>query len=253
MKKGFTLIEMAVIIIIIGFLTSIFLFGQDVLDGQKNSEVITELTYFKEAQESFIDQYNFRPGDVPSSILTGNFSDYADDLCSTSSTGNGAWDNEVERDLAWLQLSQARYIRQQIYFDPCSAPAYRDPKTHRPESEPYTGAGYTFLNNVTINHNSTDHRFAYIIRLGKKDNSSDTELSSGALTIRSVRSIDTKIDQPNTPLSGRFFITHPDDIDNCVNIESGNIVYEPEQTEDVYCTGNLAEYGSDELSNAYTP
>lgn len=243
-EKGFSLIELAIVLVIIGFASAIFFAGQGVMQTYKVNSVVTEISYFENAKTSFKEKYGYRPGDVPTSTLSSYFDDYADDTCGISTLGNGHWDNDTEKDLAWLQMYNVKTIRQQIRFDPCSAPAYRDAGIHRPLSDAVKAAGWTFLQDVTVTANSTDYNFYYVTRIGRKSSATDKDLSGGAMPVAMHMAIDSKIDEPYTPVSGKYFV----DI-NC--IDDSDATYKNEQDQS-RCTGNYAEiiplYG-----DTYTP
>lgn len=248
--RGFSLIELSIVIVIIGFASAIFFAGQSVMQTYKVNAVITELTYFENAKNQFKEKYGYLPGDVPTSLLDKYFDDYADgdgdnDACGISTLANGRWDNTTEKDLAWLQMYNVKTIRQQIRFDPCNAPAYRDPGIHRPLSEAVKAAGWTFLQAVTVTANSTDFRFYYVTRIGRKDDSTDVDLEGGAMPVSMHMAIDAKIDKPFTPVSGKYFVD-----ENCIAASSTDYKEEQDQSR---CTGNYAEVNPLESGSTYTP
>ncbi len=247
MKKGFSVVELAVVVVVIGVLISMFFFASGILDSAKVNGIITEINYFRAAHDKFREKYGFRAGDVPASFLSQNgFSGYADDTCSITSLGNGKWDNAIEEDLIWLQLSMQKFIRQNIYFDPCSAPTYRDVGTHRPASEAVNGVGWTFVNNdsVIISSGPTTRRFLYVLKVGQKADSSDRFLSKGKIKVAIHMDIDAKIDAPFTPTSGKYFVSA-----ECID-SAGAYLGEKNTSE---CVGAYAEIPSEVVDSAYTP
>ncbi|MDX1949728.1 MAG: prepilin-type N-terminal cleavage/methylation domain-containing protein [Rickettsiales bacterium] len=246
-QKGFSVVELAVVVVIIGVLISMFFFASGILDTAKVNGIISEINYFKASQDRFREKYGFRPGDVPASFLSQNgFTGYSDDVCATTNFGNGKWDNATEEDLIWLQMSMQKFIRQSIYFDPCSAPAYRDVGTHRPASEAVNGVGWTFVNtdSVVISSGPTTRRFLYVLKVGQKNNSSDRTLSKGKIKVSIHMDIDTKIDAPFTPTSGKYFVGA-----ECIDA-AGAYLGEKSTNE---CVGGYAEIPSEVLENLYTP
>jgi prepilin-type N-terminal cleavage/methylation domain-containing protein len=243
-KSGFSLIEMAVVIVIISFLAILFFFGSNVMESQRVNGVISEITYFRNAHDSFRDKFGYRPGDVSASEITTNFDDFADDYCSISTLGNGQWDNLTEEDLVWLQLAYSEYIRQDIRFDPCGGDVGREPGEHRPESGSINAAGWTYLNDVTFTHGVDDYTALYVLRLGKKDDASDTSLRGGQLDVRMASAVDAKMDSPNTPLTGRIFTSL-----ECIKV---SVLEYKNEGDGSKCTLNYGEVAS-EYVDGYTP
>ncbi len=61
--KGFSLLEVAIAITIIGVLTAVVLKGQSLLEEAKIHSVCTQIRQIKTAIEMFRDRYNYLPGD----------------------------------------------------------------------------------------------------------------------------------------------------------------------------------------------
>lgn len=248
-KLGFSLIELSVVIVIIGFASAIFFAGQTVMQTYKVNGVVAEISYYENAKKSFIEKYGYRPGDVPVALFSQYFDDYADgdgdnDACGIGSLGNNKWDNNTEKDLAWLQLYNVKMIKNRVRFDPCNAPAYRDPDIHRPLSDSIKASGWTFLHSDIVTANSVDYEFYYVTRLGRKSSATDKDLSGGAMTVAMHMAIDIKIDSPYTPVGGRYFVD-----EECIDTDG---TYLDEQ-DPARCTGNYAEINPLESGASYTP
>ncbi len=242
--SAFSLIELAIVIVIIGVLASIFFAGQGIMQSYKVSSVVSEISYYENAKNSFRDQYNYRPGDVPTSLMSNYFDDYADDDCGGGSYGNNQLDSDTEKDLAWIQLSNVNIIRQQIRFNPCAAGNYREPGIHRPLSDAVKAAGWTFLHTDSITIGGDTSTFYYITRIGRKDSSTDKDLEGGALPVALHMAIDAKVDMPYTPVSGRYYVG-----EECIDVD-GSFKDEQDKSR---CTGNFAEIDPLTSGTEYTP
>lgn len=247
-RSGFSLIELAIVLVVISIIVGVLVGGAEFQRASQVSTIVSEMGYFTDAKNAFMDKYKFRPGDMPATALVDNFPSgtNADNTCSTTDLGDSYWSNDTEEDLAWIQLSYGGFIRQKIDFDPCTAPAYRAVGTHRPESEAVATAGYGFQGIVKVYAYATPllgteipYRYLHVLTMGTQEDSTDTDLSGGALPVTVAREIDAKIDQPNTPFSGRFAVS-----EDCIDRASGALTYWDEATrsgEDRTCRAYLAE------------
>ncbi len=65
-KKGFTLVELAIVMTIIGLLIGGVLKGQEMLNNARISAQIKQFTAVSAASVGFIDRFRYKPGDFPS-------------------------------------------------------------------------------------------------------------------------------------------------------------------------------------------
>jgi prepilin-type N-terminal cleavage/methylation domain-containing protein len=86
-KNGFTLVEVAIAIMIIGLLTGGVLTGKSLIDGAKVTRAVAELKSIETSPRIFKSIYNSLPGDMndASTKLPGCTSP----PCSTNGNGNG--------------------------------------------------------------------------------------------------------------------------------------------------------------------
>ncbi len=249
-EAGFNLIEATIVLSIISALAGTIVIGRELVSGGKIVAVISELAYFSQAQEQFREQYKYRPGDVP---VDKNFPTFTRGFTTPSCgdnalLGDGKWDAEIddvadfddnniqpyEVDYGFNQLSVAGMIKQPMNFDPCSTDGKnRNPGVERPASDIDDKIGYTFINNMFITAESETKYFLYVLRVGahQEGGVSDMYLRGGAFNAKFHRDIDAKIDQPETPWSGKYVVD-----ENCFDADG----YLPESDE-TKCTGNLVE------------
>lgn len=257
-NKGFSVIELSIVLVVVTIIISVFFYGSSVLDNSKINAIISEFQTMKSSHDAFREKYSYRPGDLPeataNSLFTGNATVTGTGSCLLLVGGNGQWDNMIELDLAFNQLSQSAIIRQQIDFDPCPTGTIdRIPGVHRVESAVFNGAGFTFINSRSFTFDSTDYDYAFIIAYGGFDanaTTTDTMLQRGVIPVEFHRTIDAKIDMPNTPFSGKyivgatgFFSSEADSNYGCVTSATQ---YE-EDSNPARCVGYLVEYSSENI------
>ncbi len=104
--KGFTLVEVAIVLVIVGLILGGVFKGQALIDNARVRSLSTEVTSIQTAWYSFQERYRSIPGDfskagtqIDSAALAGN--------------GNGRIDDARERAGVWQQLSLAGFIKGQ--------------------------------------------------------------------------------------------------------------------------------------------
>ncbi|PIV89233.1 MAG: prepilin-type cleavage/methylation domain-containing protein [Hydrogenophilales bacterium CG17_big_fil_post_rev_8_21_14_2_50_63_12] len=109
--RGFTLIELAIVLVVIGLLLGGVLKGQELIESARARNIISQLDSIKAAYYAFQDKYRAAPGDYPGSLAYANLSG----ITSPQVGGNG---DGVVRDtpqareslLLWVHLSHANLI-----------------------------------------------------------------------------------------------------------------------------------------------
>lgn len=137
--EGFSLLEIAITLVIIGVLLGGVVIGQNLVHSAKLHNVMKDIENYRTQVNNFRDQYQGWPGDI------GNASTYwpACDTPATNCNGNEdtliAWATEGFR--AWQQLAAAGLIEGTYDGAPIGANAAITP--HAPESG-MDGLGFTF-------------------------------------------------------------------------------------------------------------
>lgn len=110
-SRGFTLIELAIVLVVIGLLLGGVLKGQELIESARARNIISQIESIKAAYYAFMDKYRAAPGDYPGTLAYANLSGIA----SAQIGGNG---DGVVRDtpqareslLLWVHLSHADLI-----------------------------------------------------------------------------------------------------------------------------------------------
>lgn len=130
-QKGFTLVELAIVMTIIGLLIGGILKGQELMQNARTTATIAQVRAFEAAATTFRDSYASLPGDLPNASTRvpgcSDYSTFCDVPIATAGNnrvGDPAWDwttvqasvlsgtNTVEDEttLFWVHLAQADLI-----------------------------------------------------------------------------------------------------------------------------------------------
>lgn len=227
-NRGFSLVEVAVVLIIIGVIVGGVMSGSNLIRQSRYKAVLTEMNDMATAIIDFQARYQYRPGDLP------NAANFFAAPANVNGNGNDRWDAGNEKDVAWLQLSQAGMIQQRIINGAGTGVINRDGVNgDRPNSK-LDNAGWTVLSNFTIPGlpgGLPNLTFDNLLRIGGADGNED--LRAPVLEIAGHQFMENKIDSPNTPISGRYIIGEG----ACVRNNGGEALYL--DNADQLCTGNL--------------
>jgi len=106
-QNGFTLIEIAIVLVIIGLLLGGVLKGQELINTARVRALSNTVDGITSAWFSFQDRYRGFPGDYSQASVNLPGGTTATDA---TKVGNGLVDTDEERALVWEQLQQAGYI-----------------------------------------------------------------------------------------------------------------------------------------------
>src|SRR5688572_25815738 len=113
-QSGFTLIEIAIVLVIIGLLLGGVLKGQELITGARVRNFIQQQDGVKAAYFGFLDRYRALPGDY--SQANANIPGMGT-VCTTGVAGNGDGDGTIEFGaqphenlLVWEHLSKSGFI-----------------------------------------------------------------------------------------------------------------------------------------------
>jgi prepilin-type N-terminal cleavage/methylation domain-containing protein len=103
-QRGFTLIEIAIVLVIVGLLLGAVLRGQSLIESARVRNVINQQESIKTAFFAFQDRFHALPGDY--ALANAN-------IPGIPQWGNGDGDGEIkgtESTLAWMHLSHAGFV-----------------------------------------------------------------------------------------------------------------------------------------------
>jgi len=116
-QQGFTLVEMAIVLVIIGLIIGGILKGQEIVDNARVKSQVAQIDGIKAAVATFVDEYNFFPGDDP------NASTQIGVLAATNGNGDGFISNALDTPVVdsaaagatevnwvWYHLQEAQLI-----------------------------------------------------------------------------------------------------------------------------------------------
>jgi prepilin-type N-terminal cleavage/methylation domain-containing protein len=186
-STGFTLLEMAIVIVVVSLLIGGVLIGQGMIRTAELNGVITTTTKYKDAIDSFKSKYTQFPGDISDAF---NFWDNgAGTICGTAAQcngdGNGVLDrvsaNENEKLRAWqhLQLANMTSLNLIGYESTANDEAINT----NVANSTIEGAGFRFDTVSSVN----------LLELAA-DSGNPGLLQAGALKAEDAASIDKKVD-----------------------------------------------------------
>ena len=206
-QDGFTLVEMAIVLMIIGLLIGGILRGQELMENARVTSTIQQVKAYTGAFTAFMDQYSGKPGDHPRATVrlpgcnaasncgNGDGNGYVGDLI-ISGGGNEARNQagttalpRVETSYFWKHLSLARLISG---VDPTSNPSNPVWGSTHPAAK-ISASGFHVFYSGTIGDWGTGH----VLRLQPGVNTAPYHSGTpGGMAISPVRArqIDEKMD-----------------------------------------------------------
>jgi len=201
-KDGFTLVELAIVIVIIGFLVAGIAAGSNMIKQAELRSLVTDLQSYQTAYNNFLGRYNKVAGDMD--VASAYFPNCAVTPANCNGDGNGEIDHTTavatnETRMAWKQLAEAGMIGAGI-SQIANAPANPGSLligTETPSSKK-SGAGFMMASGnfgafgnagltVSVFANSTNAVFLGTPGL-------NVGLASGSLTAEEAFNIDQKLD-----------------------------------------------------------
>ena len=138
-QEGFTLIEIAIVLVIIGLLLGGVLKGQELINAARVRNIAAQLDGVKIAYLGFQDRYRSYPGDMPTATAATQIPGTGSVGCAAAGTcGNGQIDPN-ENILVWYHLSRAGFISGSYTGTADAGAVFQVPNSTNSPSNPYGG------------------------------------------------------------------------------------------------------------------
>ena len=215
-QRGFTLVELSIVLVILGLLVGGVLTGQSLIRAAELRSITTQYNNYRTALNAFKDKYFAVPGDMPNATSFWGVAAAGATCITTIGTGTqtcdgdgdgiitlaGATSNEVFRfwqHLANAGLIEGRYLGVTQGSTTYSATADNTPRGKRDNSLWFTFNWGTWTNAGVV----FDGNYINTIEFGGKR--TNTDASGPMLLPEEVWNIDTKIDD-GKPATGKLWI-----------------------------------------------
>lgn len=112
-QSGFTLVEIAIVLVVIGLLLGGILKGQQLINSARVRNLADQNSGVQAAYYGFIDRFRNLPGDMTcAAAITNVGAAVSPDACTTDvgGNGNGRIDSVVEAGAVWAHLSVAGFL-----------------------------------------------------------------------------------------------------------------------------------------------
>lgn len=221
-ESGFTLVELAVVMIIVGLLIGGILKGAELITNAQVASTVSQIKSLEAATSTFRDSYRAFPGDMTNTST--RLPNCASAPCSTGGDGNGRISNAATADAAtdeeglffFTHLSAADLISGVDGSDDLSF-------GRGLPSAPAGGGFYIgFHTSGALGANASARGGHY---LSLRDASTAPTAGTGALEAAVAQRIDDKVDD-GSPLSGSVFSAHGSNCEGDDGSGGGTGVYD---------------------------
>ncbi len=129
-QSGFTLVEIAIVLVVIGLLLGGILKGQQLINSARVRNLADQNSGVQAAYYGFVDRFRNLPGDMAPAAACAAVGAAVDTACGGTPTiggdGDGRIENVAEAGAVWAHLSVAGFITGTYSGDPANEAAYRD-------------------------------------------------------------------------------------------------------------------------------
>lgn len=189
-KKAFSIIELSIVLVVIGLLSSTVIFSKSVIESAKIQSLYKEQIKIKVYIDEFIRIYNFLPGDIPNAVAAFGGS-------------NGDGNSKIEGHEIyqfWLHVYLANLMTEKLTGVTASQnPALKVSELRKniPASKIFSRSGYVVTSKIwsAVSQNISNKNLNVIINLSEfQSQDSDGIGLSPALTPMLMRKLDRKFD-----------------------------------------------------------
>ena len=209
-KQGFTLLELAIVLTIIGLIAAGITAGSSLINAAERRAVITDVAQYTAAVEAFETKYEALPGDMYNATYVWGEAHTTPATCETTITNdartcNGNGDNKIgdtgeeyEMFRAWQQLASAGFVegrftgRSTSSSDPDRAIAKTDAANVPLSSMNNAGFTLRWVGSTTADPYFDNSDYGHVIVFGTP--TTNTITSGAILTPEEAWSMDSKND-----------------------------------------------------------
>ncbi len=116
-QRGFTLVEVVIVLVLIALMLAGFLKGQELINGSRVKSMADTSSGIRAAYLAFLDRYNKIPGDWPAAAASVGIGVTVDNpAASVATTNNGRLDSPTgadayaESNALWEQMAKSKFI-----------------------------------------------------------------------------------------------------------------------------------------------
>jgi prepilin-type N-terminal cleavage/methylation domain-containing protein len=211
-QAGFTLVEIAIVLVIVGLILGGVLKGQEMISNARVRSVIDQTTAIQTAVYAFQDRFRALPGDYLTAQATANLVGV-----TAGGNGNGRVDTNAERGLFWQHLGAAGFVTGS--FDGAAVNANLACVTASCPSNPFGGTMIYSYGNAGFGATTQTHE----LRIGRN------------IPVNILAEIDRKIDD-GIPGQGSFRADTAQNAATCYTGTGANSTYQV-STEQQDCAG----------------
>lgn len=210
LRAGFTLVEMAIVLVIIGLLAGGVLVGQSLIEQTRIQKTVSEINTFKSAVNTFQIKYSGLPGDLKNA--TTFFTDV--------SNGDGNWQIQWWNEglYAWSELAQAGFI-------PGSYSGAGDPTpdVSVPSSAYNDICGYSFAWEVKVAWQNNFNITGNVLHIGRQTAGNTTKTPCFSPLV--AQTIDSKLDD-GMPATGSVHSWDVNFTPDCITASAPDAEYD---------------------------
>ncbi|MDA0781580.1 MAG: prepilin-type N-terminal cleavage/methylation domain-containing protein [Rickettsiales bacterium] len=213
-QKGFSLVELSVVVAIIGVIVAAVIGVKQIYDSAKIRRISTEITSYVSSINTFKQEYGYWPGDLPQAVAFWT---------ATPKSGvnitNGNGDNVITLDVwqnnedlySWAHLSGSELIPERTYSGLVSdaGVTHYNAGVNIPISVAFKNMVFSFFSFIVTEDNYIYKEIGGVkLRVSGLDNVGRPWNNANSLAAKQVQAIDVKIDDGKAD-SGNL-ITHTD-------------------------------------------